>query len=211
MGLIEDKALVEAALFVSGRPLSVKELSRALGIRSLDYIEKLIELIAAEYAERKSAIEVVKVLGDKYVMQVKQEYSQQVIHLMPRPDLRTGELKTLALIAYLQPIEQSKIIKLRGSQAYEHIRKLLEMGMIYAEPYERTKLLRTTPKFAELYGFPSDDPMVIKEAFKKVVHAEYSDLIAKLEGKGGSSEESGEGGGESSEGSGEASSSGEAE
>ncbi|WP_457751935.1 SMC-Scp complex subunit ScpB [Thermococcus sp.] len=211
MGLIEDKALVEAALFVSGRPLSVKELSRALGIRSLDYIEKLIELIAAEYAERKSAIEVVKVLGDKYVMQVKQEYSQQVIHLMPRPDLRTGELKTLALIAYLQPIEQSKIVKLRGSQAYEHIRKLLEMGMIYAEPYERTKLLRTTPKFAELYGFPSDDPMVIKEAFKKVVHAEYSDLIAKLEGKGSPSEESSEGSGESSEDSGEAPSFEEAE
>ena len=211
MGLIEDKALVEAALFVSGRPLSVKELSRALGIRSLDYIEKLIELIAAEYAERKSAIEVVKVLGDKYVMQVKQEYSQQVIHLMPRPDLRTGELKTLALIAYLQPIEQSKIIKLRGSQAYEHVRKLLEMGMIYAEPYERTKLLRTTPKFAELYGFPSDDPMVIKEAFKKVVHAEYSDLIAKLEGKSGSSEESDESGGEKGEGQEESPSTGETE
>jgi len=189
MGLIEDKALVEAALFVSGRPLSVKDLSRALGIRSLDYIEKLIELIAAEYAERKSAVEVVKVLGDKYVMQVKQEYSQAVVHLMPRPDLRTGELKTLALIAYLQPIEQSKLVKLRGSQTYEHIRKLLEMGLIYAEPYERTKLLRTTPKFAELYGFPEDDPMVIKEAFKKVVHAEYSDLISKLEGKGEETQE----------------------
>lgn len=183
MGLLEDKALVEAALFVAGRPLSVKELSRALGIKSLDYLEKLIELIAAEYAERKSAIEVVRVLGDKYVMQVKQEYSQRVIHLMPRPDLRTGELKTLALIAYLQPIEQSKIIKLRGSQAYEHIRKLTEMGLIYAEPYERTKLLGTTQKFAELYGFPENDPAIIKDAFKKVVHAEYSDLIAKLEGK----------------------------
>ncbi|NJE54720.1 SMC-Scp complex subunit ScpB [Thermococcus sp. 21S9] len=197
MGLLEDKALVEAALFVSGRPLSVKELSKALGIKSLDYLEKLIELIAAEYAERKSAIEVVKVLGDKYVMQVKQEYSQRVIHLMPRPDLRTGELKTLALIAYLQPIEQSKIIKLRGSQAYEHIRKLTEMGLIYAEPYERTKLLGTTQKFAELYGFPENDPAIIKEAFKKVVHAEYSDLIAKLEGKAG--DESTETGGDSSE------------
>jgi len=183
MGLLEDKALVEAALFVSGRPLSIKELSKALGIRSLDYLEKLIELIAAEYAERKSAIEVVKVLGDKYVMQVKQEYSQRVVHLMPRPDLRTGELKTLALIAYLQPIEQSKLVKLRGSQAYEHIRKLLEMGLIYAEPYERTKLLGTTQKFAELYGFPDNDPQIIKEAFKKVVHAEYSDIIAKLDGR----------------------------
>ncbi|ALM76277.1 SMC-Scp complex subunit ScpB [Thermococcus barophilus] len=181
MGLIEDKALVEAALFVAGRPLSVKELSKALGIRSLDYLEKLIELIAAEYAERKSAIEVVRVLGDKYVMQVKQEYSQRVIHLMPKPDLRTGELKTLALIAYLQPIEQSKIIKLRGSQAYEHIKHLLQMGLIYAEPYERTKLLGTTQKFAELYGFPENDPLLIKEAFKKVVHAEYADLIEKLE------------------------------
>ncbi|ADT84969.1 SMC-Scp complex subunit ScpB [Thermococcus barophilus] len=181
MGLIEDKALVEAALFVAGRPLSVKELSKALGIKSLDYLEKLIELIAAEYAERKSAIEVVRVLGDKYVMQVKQEYSQRVIHLMPKPDLRTGELKTLALIAYLQPIEQSKIIKLRGSQAYEHIKHLLQMGLIYAEPYERTKLLGTTQKFAELYGFPENDPLLIKEAFKKVVHAEYADLIEKLE------------------------------
>ena len=192
MGLIEDKALVEAALFVSGRPLSVRELSKALGIRSLDYLEKLIELIAAEYAERKSAIEVVRVLGDKYVMQVKQEYSQRVIHLMPRPDLRTGELKTLALIAYLQPIEQSKIVKLRGSQAYEHIKNLLNMGLVYAEPYERTKLLGTTQKFAELYGFPENDPIIIKDAFKKVVHAEYSDLIEKLEkGKEGSVEESG--------------------
>ncbi|ACS34261.1 SMC-Scp complex subunit ScpB [Thermococcus gammatolerans] len=182
MGLLEDKALVEAALFVSGRPLSLKELSKALGIKSLDYLEKLIELIAAEYAERKSAIEVVRVLGDKFVMQVKQEYSQRVIHLMPRPDLRTGELKTLALIAYLQPIEQSKIVKLRGSQAYEHIKKLIEMGLIYAEPYERTKILGTTQKFAELYGFPENDPNVIKEAFKKVIHAEYTDIIEKLEG-----------------------------
>ncbi len=182
MGLLEDKALVEAALFVSGRPLSLKELSKALGIKSLDYLEKLIELIAAEYAERKSAIEVVRVLGDKFVMQVKQEYSQRVIHLMPRPDLRTGELKTLALIAYLQPIEQSKIVKLRGSQAYEHIKKLIEMGLIYAEPYERTKILGTTQKFAELYGFPENDPNIIKEAFKKVVHAEYTDIIEKLEG-----------------------------
>jgi segregation and condensation protein B len=190
MGLLEDKALVEAALFVSGRPLSVKELSKALGIKSHDYLEKLIELIAAEYAERKSAIEIAKVLGDKYVMQVKQEYSQRVIHLMPRPDLRTGELKTLALIAYLQPIEQSKIIKLRGSQAYEHIKKLVEMGLIYAEPYERTKLLGTTQKFAELYGFPENDPMIIKEAFKKVVHAEYTDIISKLEGEGHSEPDS---------------------
>jgi len=184
MGLIEDKALVEAALFVAGRPLSVKELSKALGIKSLDYLEKLIELVAAEYAERKSAIEIVRVLGDKYVLQLKQEYSQRVMHLMPRPDLRTGELKTLALIAYLQPVEQSKIVKLRGSQAYEHVKHLLEMGLIYAEPYERTKLLGTTPKFAELYGFPENDPILIKESFKKVIHSEYADLIEKIEESG---------------------------
>jgi len=184
MGLIEDKALVEAALFVSGRPMSVKELSKALGIRSLDYLEKLIELIAAEYDERKSAIEVVKVLGDKYVMQVKQEYSGRVVHLMPKPDLRTGELKTLALIAYLQPVEQSKLVKLRGSQAYEHVKKLKEMGLIYAEPYERTKILGTTKKFAELYGFPDNDPKLIKEAFGRAIQSEYRDILAKLEGEG---------------------------
>ncbi len=184
MGLMEDKALVEAALFVSGRPMSVKELSKALNIKSTEYLEKLIELIAAEYNERKSAIEVVRVLGDKYVMQVKQEYSGRVIHLMPRPDLRTGELKTLALIAYLQPIEQSKLVKLRGSHAYEHIKKLKEMGLIYAEPYDRTKLLGTTQKFAELYGFPENDPKIIKEAFGKAIQSEYKDILKKLEKSG---------------------------
>ncbi|WP_456326437.1 SMC-Scp complex subunit ScpB [Palaeococcus sp. (in: euryarchaeotes)] len=192
MGLIEDKALVEAALFVAGRPLSVRELSKALGIKSHDYLEKLIELLAAEYAERKSAIEIVRVLGDKYVLQLKQEYSQRVLHLMPRPDLRTGELKTLALIAYLQPIEQSKLVKLRGSQAYEHVKHLLSMGLIYAEPYERTKILGTTPKFAELYGFPENDPVLIKEAFKKVIHSEYADLIEKIE-KGKQNDRKGDG------------------
>ncbi|MCD6558468.1 SMC-Scp complex subunit ScpB [Thermococci archaeon] len=192
MGLIEDKALVEAALFVAGRPLSVRELSKALGIKSHDYLEKLIELLAAEYVERKSAIEIVRVLGDKYVLQLKQEYSQRVLHLMPRPDLRTGELKTLALIAYLQPIEQSKLVKLRGSQAYEHVKHLLSMGLIYAEPYERTKILGTTPKFAELYGFPENDPVLIKEAFKKVIHSEYADLIEKIE-KGKQNDRKGDG------------------
>lgn len=192
MGLIEDKALVEAALFVAGRPLSVRELSKALGIKSHDYLEKLIELLAAEYVERKSAIEIVRVLGDKYVLQLKQEYSQRVLHLMPRPDLRTGELKTLALIAYLQPIEQSKLIKLRGSQAYEHVKHLLSMGLIYAEPYERTKILGTTPKFAELYGFPENDPVLIKESFKKVIHSEYADLIEKIE-KGKQDDRKGDG------------------
>jgi len=194
VGLIEDKALVEAALFVAGRPLSVRELSKALGIKSHDYLEKLIELLAAEYVERKSAIEIVRVLGDKYVLQLKQEYSQRVLHLMPRPDLRTGELKTLALIAYLQPIEQSKLVKLRGSQAYEHVKHLLSMGLIYAEPepYERTKILGTTPKFAELYGFPENDPVLIKEAFKKVIHSEYADLIEKIE-KGKQNDRKGDG------------------
>lgn len=192
MGLIEDKALVEAALFVAGRPLSVRELSKALGIKSHDYLEKLIELLAAEYVERKSAIEIVRVLGDKYVLQLKQEYSQRVLHLMPRPDLRTGELKTLALIAYLQPVEQSKLVKLRGSQAYEHVKHLLSMGLIYAEPYERTKILGTTPKFAELYGFPENDPVLIKEAFKKVIHSEYADLIEKIE-KGKQNDRKGDG------------------
>jgi len=181
MGIIEDKALVEAALFVAGRPLSLKELSKLLGITSLEYLEKLIELISAEYEEKKSAIEIVKIVGEKYVMQVKQEYSQRVIHIMPKPELKTGELKTLALIAYLQPVEQSKIVKLRGSQAYEHIRHLKERGLIYMEPYDRTKLLGTTKKFAELYGFPENDAKVIKEAFKSVIKKEYSDLMKVLE------------------------------
>ncbi len=174
VGLKEDKASVEAALFVSGDPVSLREIKNTVDIKSTDYVEKLIDLLKKEYRERNSSIEIENVLGDKYVMQVKEEYSEKVMELAPGPDLTKGELRTLAVIAYKQPIMQSKLKKLRGSHSYEHVKKLLRTGLISANPQGRSKELRTTHKFAKLYGLENPDPETIKEKFSTLLEKDLN-------------------------------------
>ena len=175
LGLKEDKALIEASLFVSGDPITIKKIKDTVGLKSKDYAQKLIELLQKEYEERDSSIEIENVLGEKYVMQVKEEYSEKVMNLAPGPDLSKGEIRTLAVIAYKQPIMQSKLVELRGSHSYEHIEKLLENGLIRAKPQGRSKELRTTHKFAKLYGIESPDPEDIKEKFSAVLSQDFDE------------------------------------
>ncbi len=169
MGLKEDKSLIEAALFVSGGPVTIKEIKDSVGLKSKEYTQKLLELLQKEYKERDTSIEIENVIREKYVMQVKEKYSEKVMNLAPGPDLSKGEIRTLAVIAYKQPIMQSKLVDLRGSHSYEHIEKLLENSLIRAKPQGRSKELRTTHKFAKLYGIENPDPETIKEKFSAVL------------------------------------------
>src|SRR3989344_5452301 len=60
--------------------------------------------------------------------------------------------KTLALIAFKQPIKQSLVIKLRNNKGYDHVHLLLEKGLVSKSPFGRTFLLKTTKKFLEQFG-----------------------------------------------------------
>jgi len=72
-------------------------------------------------------------------MRVKRPYEDKVIHLIPDTDMPPAVLKTLALIAYTQPIKQSEVIKLRGNGAYKYIEKLKDIELIETHKSSRTK------------------------------------------------------------------------
>ena len=72
-----------------------------------------------EYAN--SAIEIAEV-GGKYVMQLRTEYADYARKFAPM-ELSRGMLKTLALIAYHQPIKQSELKNMIGSQVYERVKE----------------------------------------------------------------------------------------
>jgi chromosome segregation and condensation protein ScpB len=61
-------------------------------------------------------------------------------------------MKTLALIAYKQPINQSLVVKYRNNKAYDHLKLLLDEAFIKKEPKGRTFVLTTTTKFIEYFG-----------------------------------------------------------
>jgi segregation and condensation protein B len=172
LGLKEDKSIVEAALFAAGKPVKVDELAGLLGTRSMEYVEKLVEYLTLEYEERGSSIEVVRVLDDSFAMQLKSDIYDRVQDYSPRSELSPAVLKTLALVAYKQPVKQSEIANIIGTQVYEYVRKLVDRKFIYAYASGRTKILKTTKEFAQYFGFETDEPKEISEKMKSIVSVE---------------------------------------
>jgi segregation and condensation protein B len=162
-----DLALLEAALYVAGRPLNLNELCSVLKTRSKNKVRKLVKMLISEYAGRNMALEILELKDERYVLQLKADFTPYVRKLVNRPLLSVGPLKTLSYIAYRQPVSQKRVIEVRGNHAYSHIRLLKEMGLIAAERSGRSTVLRTTEYFADYFGL-SHDVATMKRELKHV-------------------------------------------
>ena len=160
-----DLALLEAALYVAGRPLDLKTLCSVLHTRSVAKIKTLAKLLSEDYKSRSTALEVLELADERFVLQLKAEYTSQVRRLAIRPLLSAGPLKTLAYIAFRQPISQVHVIAVRGSHAYGHVRQLEELELIVRERVKRSSIIKTTEFFADYFGF-SHDTRVMKRQLK---------------------------------------------
>ncbi|MFA6372884.1 MAG: SMC-Scp complex subunit ScpB [Methanothrix sp.] len=158
------KAVIEAALFASGRTLTARELADLSGF-SEERARSLADGLAAEYAARDSGIEI-KSIGEGYSMQVRFGLAGRVLSFAPK-EIEAPLIRTLAIIAYKQPIKQSVLVEIRGNKSYDHVKELEERGLINAEKFSRTKLLTTTRGFADYFGISSADPQAIRRALLK--------------------------------------------
>ena len=165
--LRRDLALVEAALYVTGRPLDLKELCSVLKTRSKNKAKKLVQTLMQEYAGRNTALEILELKDERYVLQLKAEFTPKVRKLVKKPLLSTGPLKTLSYIAYRQPVSQKRVVDVRGRHAYGHIKILKEMRLITGERKGRSTVLRTTEYFADYFGL-SHDTATMKRQLKNV-------------------------------------------
>ncbi len=147
---MNKKALIEAALFVSDKPLSLERISKIFGI-SPEEIRNLMKEIEKELARSDRGIELVET-PEGFEFRVKPEYRDKVSRLAPLADLSNGMLRSLAIIAVKQPIKQSTIVQIQGNKAYGYIKLLEEKGLIKSEKFGRTKLLRTTSEFERYFG-----------------------------------------------------------
>jgi segregation and condensation protein B len=152
-----DKEILEAALFASGEPLDVGQLKNLVRGKN---VRELIQQLTDEYAARGSAIEI-KEMDGRFIMQVKPEFAEKVRSIAPK-ELRSPVLRTLAMIAYHQPITVAELVDRRGAATYDHVRELEESGFVSAVQQGRTRLLATTHRFAEYFNLESGDPEAIK-------------------------------------------------
>ncbi len=149
---MENRHMVEAALFVAGHALGLDEISKATGIMSPGYLKKVLSEIASDYDNNGNTVIKLFEIGGKYLLGLKEPYASKVNGLAGSPDLTKSALRILAYTSKNEPIMQNAIVKAFGSSSYEHIKELIEKDFITASKVGRTKRLQTTQKFKEYFN-----------------------------------------------------------
>lgn len=148
----EIAARIEAALYSAGRPLSLDELIRASGTNSKEKTHRVVNDLAKKANSIFRAIEIVQLEDGKFVLQLRPQYMPLVRKFAQHPLLPSGALKTLSYIAYEQPVTSKRLVQIRGSQVYSHIKVLEQLQFVEHENLGRLKVYRTTSKFQNYFG-----------------------------------------------------------
>lgn len=183
----EDVRKVEAALFISGKFMSIQELVALTNVNPI-LLKKILEDLSGAYKD--SGIEILN-KNNLWKMDVSPDYIWMVNKLAGgNSEFTKAEQETLALVAYKQPMKQSIVVKIRGNKAYEHIKGFVERGLINKKKMGHTAELTLNESFFDYFSLTGNADENNFEVVKKLGGAEADGEIS--EEKGDSSENSGE-------------------
>jgi segregation and condensation protein B len=171
MGKIEDDeamARLEASLYSAGRPLTIEELIRASGTESRTKTLALMTNLVKKTKSVFRAIEVASLPDGSYVFQLKPEFNTVIRKYASKPLLPTATLKTLSYIAYMQPVSSKRLVEVRGSGMYMHLKLLQQLDYIEHQNVGRLKIYNTTEKFQKYFGIQGDKDLLKQKLFTKV-------------------------------------------
>jgi len=125
------KSKIESLLFVSPKPVTLRQLS-SLGIGDASDIKKCLQDLKKEYFEKKCGIQIVE-HDNKYQMVSAKENFELVQRLTKQEisgELSRPSLETLTIIAYRAPISKLDIETIRGMNCTLILRNLLMRGLV---------------------------------------------------------------------------------
>jgi segregation and condensation protein B len=163
----DAQARIEVALYASGRPLSLEELSRVARINSRRRLGEIMQELARKVNSGFVAIELKEIEGPMYSLQLKPVYNSIAKRFATKPLLSTSTLRTLSYIVYLQPVSAHELVQRRGSQAYAHLKELGEVGFLKYERRGRSRVFNTTDAFADYFGLSHDPDQQRKQVAKQ--------------------------------------------
>ena len=167
MSELQLDTLLEATLFGSGRSMSVTELCDSLGYDEDEMLDCLYSLRSTLKRRRGGALQIAEV-GDRWAIEVKPEIAGH-LPKEAKTELPKKLLKAASLIAYHQPMSQSRLVELLGQKAYDYVRELAQYGMIDRRKDGNTRRLTTTRRFSESFGCPYTDRKKVKAWFREQV------------------------------------------
>ena len=167
MSELQLDTLLEATLFGAGRSMSVTELCDSLGYDEDEMLDCLYSLRSTLKRRRGGALQIAEV-GDRWAIEVKPDIAEH-LPKEAKTELPKKLLKAASLIAYHQPMSQSRLVELLGQKAYDYVRELAQDGMIDRRKDGNTRRLTTTRRFSEAFGCPYTDRKKVKAWFREQV------------------------------------------
>lgn len=151
------KSSIESLLFVSGEPLTIRDLSNTLEI-STKMVKCILDEMQNEYEEEKRGIKLISINGEFQLVTKAEnsDYIQKLLRKNKRQSLSQASLESLAIIAYKQPITRVDIDEIRGVKSESALQRLLEKDLIKEvgrlEVPGRPILFGTTDEFLRQFG-----------------------------------------------------------
>ena len=161
------KAIVEALIFASPEPISIKALSKLLDTEPKEDIVAAVDALRHDY-ERPGGLRVVEVAGGYQIVTRPElhEWVRRLFHERTTQKLSVAALETLAVVAYKQPVTGPEIAEIRGVATVGVVGTLMERKLVRIVGRKpvvgRPFLYGTTREFLERFGLNdlSDLPKV---------------------------------------------------
>lgn len=166
-------ARVEAVLFVSDEPLSIKRLVQLATLADADEALDLIDRLNSAYDVSGSTFRVERVATGLRLL-TRREFVFWLDKLHQRQAalrLTPPMLETLAIVAYRQPLTRADLEAVRGVQSAEMLKQLMERELVRIagedDSLGRPFLYETTRNFLELYGLQSLDDLPLADRLRR--------------------------------------------
>lgn len=145
---------IESVLFLTDKPIKAQVIAKLIG-EDLQLVRQSVLELIHDYEGRDGGLEIAD--EDGYVLRVKDEYSNIMEEFQPL-EMSAAVLRTLSAITIKQPISQAEIIQIRGGGAYDHIKDLVQRGLVNKREDEkgRSPIISTTKKFQEYFRLTKD-------------------------------------------------------
>lgn len=156
------KSRLEAILFLSEKPRTAESLAQQCGADT-DLIIQALTSLVQDYEDRDGGIVIDCTHG--YCMQIADEFEDLTDDILPL-ELRTAVLRTLSTIALKEPIMQSDLMQIRGGGIYEHVKELVELGLVKKTKDGNSHVIHTTKFFSENFKL-SQNGLELQTVLKK--------------------------------------------
>jgi segregation and condensation protein B len=163
---------IESLLFVSNKPLTMKQLIKFSGGSEADVTEALKQLSE----QRANSGVVLLNAPDGYQLATNSENTEAVKSFLNadlRESLTEATVEVLAIIGYRQPISKAEIESIRGVNSQYSVRALLMRGLIEKIPNPndaRGSLYQVTTEFLQQMGITSVEEL-----------PDFNELVAKIQ------------------------------